>query len=33
MEQVLSFFSANKEMIYFVILSVFVGVEVIGGVP
>ena len=33
MEQVLSFFSDNKEMIYFVILSVFVGVEVIGGVP
>ena len=33
MEQILSFFSDNKEMIYFVILSVFVGVEVIGGVP
>ena len=33
MEQVLNFFSNNKEIIYFVILSVFVGVEVIGGVP
>ena len=33
MEQVLSFFGNNKEIIYFVILSVFVGVEVIGGVP
>ena len=33
METILSFFSDNKEMIYFVILSVFVGVEVIGGVP
>jgi len=33
MEQALQFFSDNKEMIYFIILSVFVGVEVIGGVP
>lgn len=33
MEQILSFFNENKEMIYFIILSVFVGVEVIGGVP
>ena len=33
METILNFFSDNKEMIYFVILSVFVGVEVIGGVP
>ena len=33
MEHLLSFFSANKEIIYFVILSIFVGVEVIGGVP
>lgn len=33
MEQILGFFSDNREMIYFVILSVFVGVEVIGGVP
>jgi NAD(P) transhydrogenase subunit alpha len=33
MENILSFFNENKEMIYFIILSVFVGVEVIGGVP
>ena len=33
MENILAFFSDNKEMIYFIILSVFVGVEVIGGVP
>lgn len=33
MENILSFFSDNREMIYFVILSIFVGVEVIGGVP
>lgn len=33
MEQILFFFNDNKEMIYFIILSVFVGVEVIGGVP
>ena len=33
MENILTFFSDNKEMIYFIILSVFVGVEVIGGVP
>ena len=33
METILNFFSDNKEMMYFVILSVFVGVEVIGGVP
>ena len=33
METILNFFSDNREMIYFVILSVFVGVEVIGGVP
>lgn len=33
MENILSFFNDNKEMIYFIILSVFVGVEVIGGVP
>jgi NAD(P) transhydrogenase subunit alpha len=33
MEQILTFFSDNREMIYFIILSVFVGVEVIGGVP
>ena len=28
-----SFFGDNREMFYFVILSVFVGIEVIGGVP
>ena len=33
MEEVLNFFGQNKEMIYFIVLSVFVGVEVIGGVP
>jgi len=33
MENILNFFSDNKEMIYFILLSVFVGVEVIGGVP
>ena len=33
MNTVLDFFTMNREMIYFVILSVFVGVEVIGGVP
>src|SRR5437762_12839780 len=29
----LNLISENREMIYFVILSIFVGVEVIGGVP
>ncbi|MCC7302847.1 MAG: NAD(P) transhydrogenase subunit alpha [Bacteroidia bacterium] len=33
MENILDFFTSNREMIYFVILSIFVGVEVIGGVP
>jgi NAD(P) transhydrogenase subunit alpha len=33
MEQILQFIGDNKEMIYFIVLSVFVGVEVIGGVP
>jgi NAD(P) transhydrogenase subunit alpha len=33
MEQILDFIGSNREMIYFIILSVFVGVEVIGGVP
>jgi len=31
--ETLSFFSRNEELIYFIVLSVFVGVEVIGGVP
>lgn len=30
---ILSFIGAHREMIYFIILSVFVGIEVIGGVP
>jgi len=33
MEQILTFFGDNKEIFYFVILSIFVGIEVIGGVP
>jgi NAD(P) transhydrogenase subunit alpha len=33
MKEVLEFINANKEMLYFVILSIFVGIEVIGGVP
>ena len=33
MENILSFFTEHREMLYFIILSVFVGVEVIGGVP
>lgn len=33
MTELLSFISLHQEMIYFVILSVFVGIEVIGGVP
>ena len=33
MEEILSFISTHREMIYFIILAVFVGVEVIGKVP
>ena len=33
MNEILSFFGENRETFYFVILSVFVGIEVIGGVP
>jgi len=33
MEQILSFISSNIQIIYIVILSIFVGVEVIGHVP
>lgn len=33
MEQILDFIGSNREMIYFIVLSIFVGVEVIGGVP
>ena len=33
MSEFLNFIGTNKEMIYFIVLSIFVGVEVIGGVP
>jgi NAD(P) transhydrogenase subunit alpha len=33
METILSFFTLHREILYFVILSIFVGIEVIGGVP
>jgi NAD(P) transhydrogenase subunit alpha len=33
MEHILTFFGENREIFYFVVLSIFVGVEVIGGVP
>jgi NAD(P) transhydrogenase subunit alpha len=33
MEELLNLFSVHREMIYFVALSIFVGVEVIGSVP
>lgn len=33
MENILSFLFEHREIIYFIILSVFVGIEVIGGVP
>lgn len=33
MEQIIQFFSDNLEMVYIVILMVFVGVEIIGHVP
>lgn len=33
MEDILNLFTSHREMIYFVLLSIFVGVEVIGGVP
>ena len=33
MDTILNFLSDNQMMIYFVILSIFVGVEVIGNVP
>jgi len=33
MEVILDFIGTNKEIIYFVILSIFVGIEVIGRVP
>jgi NAD(P) transhydrogenase subunit alpha len=33
MEQIINFIGEHKEIFYFIILSVFVGVEVIGNVP
>jgi NAD(P) transhydrogenase subunit alpha len=33
MEQIAQLFIENQMMIYFIILSIFVGIEVIGGVP
>ncbi len=33
MTEFLDFIGSNKEIIYFIVLSIFVGVEVIGGVP
>src|ERR1700749_1193579 len=33
MDSLFSFFTEHREIIYFVILSIFVGIEVIGGVP
>lgn len=33
MHTIFNFFTENREILYFVILSIFVGVEVIGGVP
>lgn len=32
-KDLLEFFGEHKQIIYFIVLSVFVGVEVIGGVP
>jgi H+-translocating NAD(P) transhydrogenase subunit alpha len=33
MESILNYFVLHREMVYFIILSIFVGIEVIGGVP
>ncbi|MEY3342377.1 MAG: hypothetical protein RL090_61 [Bacteroidota bacterium] len=33
MEQIITYISEHKEILYFIILSVFVGIEVIGRVP
>jgi len=33
MENILSFIGEHKEIIYFIVLSVFVGIEIIGNVP
>ena len=31
--EIFAFINENREMIYFIVLAIFVGVEVIGGVP
>jgi H+-translocating NAD(P) transhydrogenase subunit alpha len=33
METIMSFIGLHEELIFFIILSIFVGIEVIGGVP
>ncbi len=33
MDQFFDFILSNKEILYFIVLAVFVGIEVIGGVP
>src|SRR3954462_13000554 len=33
MESILNFIGMHEELIFFIILSIFVGIEVIGGVP
>ncbi len=33
LEQILAFIGDNRETFYFVLLAIFVGIEVIGGVP
>jgi H+-translocating NAD(P) transhydrogenase subunit alpha len=33
MDTILSYITLHREIIYFIVLSVFVGIEVIGGVP
>jgi NAD(P) transhydrogenase subunit alpha len=33
METLLNYFTVHREMLYFIFLAVFVGIEVIGGVP
>src|ERR1041384_7132489 len=33
MENIIDFIGAHEEIIFFVLLSIFVGIEVIGGVP
>ena len=33
MEDIINFIGSHKEIIYFIVLSIFVGIEVIGNVP